>query len=109
LEITRKDVIPKADALAIRLREICKDIFRARITRSVRRIDLQISGFEDSVERELIAQSFAELNDDVTPDDIRVVEVRANGRIGTVWVQAPAAVAAGWSYSRAGHSGASGA
>jgi len=94
LQIPGVEASQKADALANRLQEVLAEVPGVRITRPVRRADLRITGFDDSVTPQEIAEAISDFGAKCTTQDVRVGIIRTsrNG-LCTVWVQAPTVVA----------------
>jgi len=93
LEIPGAASSQQADALASRLREVFSEEAGLRVTRPVRRVELRIAGFEDSIAPQEIASRVSEYGAGCPAEDVRVGAIRTSrDGLCTVWVQAPAIV-----------------
>jgi len=93
MEIPGADSSQQADAYAARMREILSDEPGVRITRPVRRVELRISGFVESVTSQEIAEVVSGYGKGCPAEDVRVGAIRTSrDGLCTVWVQAPAVV-----------------
>jgi len=93
LEIPGAEALQRADQMATRLRKLFPVGSSVRISHPVKRVDLRITGFDESVTPEEITVKVSHFADGFTAEDVRVGAIRSsrNG-LCTVWVQAPAAV-----------------
>jgi len=93
LEIPGANAAQQADALASRIREMFPEETGLRVSRPVRRVDLRLSGFDESVTPDEIAEVISGCGGTCRAEDIRVGVIRQSQRGEcTVWVQAPASV-----------------
>jgi len=115
------DVSHKADSLASYFRDIIGEEAGIHVTRPVRRVDVRISGFNESITPNEIAKAISGFGPGCCAEDIHVGSIRrARGDATcTVWIQVPAVADVpatkagnvkvgggsrfGWLCSRAGH------
>jgi len=108
LEIPGGNAAQRADQMASRLRELFPE--RSRISRPVRKVELRLTGFDESVTPVEIATAISNFTGGCEAGDVRVGTIRSS-RDGLRTVQAPAAagvpiaekgsVDLGWAQARA--------
>lgn len=93
IEIPGEENNTKAANLVEKLKEILPDRDKIRISQPTTKADLKISGLDESVTKEEIADIITDL-DKCNPDNIIADNIRwmANG-LGTIWVRCPASTA----------------
>jgi len=91
LEIPGAAASQQADALAASLRDMFPEDRGVRISRPVRKVDLRITGFDDSVTPQEIAEAISQFDGRCGAEDVRVGMIRSSrDGLCTVWAQAPA-------------------
>ncbi|XP_032682494.1 uncharacterized protein LOC116849463 [Odontomachus brunneus] len=85
------DAASKADALAVKVRELVQN--DARVTRPIKRANIKLVGIDDSINKEEIACTIAEVGQ-LKLDDIRIgdLQLMRNG-MGIAWVNIPLSAA----------------
>jgi len=91
LEIPGAAASQQADVLAARLRDMFPEDEGVRVSRPVKRVDLRITGFDESVTPREIAEAISHFSGGCGAEDVRVGTIRTSrDGLCTVWVQAPA-------------------
>jgi len=94
LEIPGAMAASQADALARHIRDRFPEGSGVKVTRPIRRVDLRLTGFDESLTPEEIATAVSGYGGGCDADQVRVGRIRTSrrGDSCTVWVQAPATV-----------------
>jgi len=91
LEVPGADASRKADALTALMREHIGGMEGVRVTRPIRRIDLRVVGFDESIAPREIAEAISVHSDTCCADDVRMGPIpTSRSGMCTAWVQAPA-------------------
>ncbi|XP_039761486.1 uncharacterized protein LOC120634778 [Pararge aegeria] len=92
LELPGASSAEKADALALRLKEVVSEEI-ARVSRPVKCADMRITGLDDSVSKGDVAGAVAKVGG-CPPEQVLAGEIRQDaGGLGTVWLRCPVAAA----------------
>lgn len=89
LEIPGKDTSAKADNLAERLRQVFKDEGEIRVSRPTKKVEISISGLDDSITPQEVTAAIAGVGN-CPVSDVKTGAIRrwASG-MGSVWAQCP--------------------